>query len=142
MDNYSNAYMEKGHDREDEARDRYAFVKGVEPVQVGFIRNGMCGASPDALIGPVGMFENKNAEPHIQIERLLKGTLPPEHKAQCQGNLMVAERQWIDFQSFSRGMPSLVVRVERDEEYIAQIRAAVQTFVDELNALVAKIKGL
>ncbi len=88
------------------------------------------------------MYENKNAEPHIQIERLLKGTLPPEHKAQCQGALMCAQRSWLDFMSFCRGMPPLIVRIERDEKYIAEIKIAVQEFVDELNELVEKIRSM
>ena len=142
MTNYTNAYMDKGHEREPEARNLYAFLKDVEPVEVGFIRNGICGCSPDALVGDDGMYENKNAEPHIQIARLLKGTLPTEHKAQCHGALMVAQRSWIDFMSHSRGMPPLIVRVHRDEKYIAEIKIAVQEFVDELNELVAKIRSM
>ncbi len=142
MDNYTNANMELGHEREQEARDLYAFIKGVEVTQVGFVKNGNCGASPDGLVGDDGLWENKNAAPHIQIDRLLKGTLPPEHVAQCQGQLMVTERTWLDFMSYSRGMPPLVVRVERDEAYIDDLRVFVNHFVEELNALVAKIEAI
>ena len=142
MTNFTNAYMDKGHERESEARDLYAFLKDVEPVEVGFIRNGICGCSPDALVGDDGMFENKNAEPHIQIERLLKGTLPPEHKAQCQGALMVAQRSWIDFMSHSRGMPPLIVRVERDEQFISELKIDVADFCEELDQLVERIRSI
>ena len=142
MDHYTNAHMERGHEREAEARDLYAFLKGVEVDQVAFIRNGNCGCSPDALVGDVGMWENKDALPHIQIERLLKGDLPPEHKAQCQGALMVAQREWIDFTSYCRGMPLLLVREYRDEKYIAGLHYDIDQFVTELNELVETIRGM
>lgn len=139
MDSYSNANMERGHEREAEARKMYAFLKDVQPIQVGFIRNGNCGCSPDSQIEKSGLLEIKDAMPHIQIARLLKGELPSEHKAQCQGQLMVAEREWLDFMSHCRGIAPLIVRVERDEAYIAELRIDVNDFVDELDALVEKI---
>ncbi len=142
MEHYVNADMERGHEREAEASDLYAFLRDVEPVQVGFIRNGNCGCSPDRFISDDGLLEIKNAAPHIQIERLLNGTLPSEHKAQCQGQLMVSQRRWVDFMSNCRGLPPLIIRVERDEAYIAGLKIDVDEFVDELDALVAKIRSM
>ena len=142
MDNYTNAHMERGHEREAEARDFYAMLRDVEPAQVGFIRNGNCGSSPDSLIGDDGLLEIKDALPHIQIGRLLANQLPPEHKAQCQGQLMVSEREWVDFMSHCRGIAPLILRVPRDEEYIAALRADVDEFVGELNTLVEKIRSI
>lgn len=142
MSNWTNAYMDKGHEREAEARELYAFAKGVEVQEVGFIRAGRIGYSPDGLVGESGAWENKNCEPHIQIERLLAGKLPPEHKAQCQGGLMVSGREWIDFQSYSRGLPPLIVREYRDEEYIAALRVDIDTFIEELDALVDRIRSM
>lgn len=142
MDSYTNFSMERGKEREAEARDLYAFLKDADIQEVGFIRNGNCGCSPDSLIGNDGMFENKDAAAHIQIQRLLKGELPAEHKPQCQGGLMVAEREWIDFMSYTRGLPPLIVREYRDEDYIKGLRADVAAFVEELDALVEKIRAM
>lgn len=142
MDSYTNAYMERGKANEDEARDYYALLRDVEPTRVGFIRNGNCGASPDSLIGEDGGLEIKDCEPHIQIARLLDGGLPSEHKAQVHGNLMVSGRQYWDFMSHSRGMPPLIVRVERDEEYIAELREAVDQFAAELAQLVKWLRAM
>ncbi|KKK57479.1 hypothetical protein LCGC14_3054070, partial [marine sediment metagenome] len=64
------------------------------------------------------------------------------NKPQCQGQLMVAQRQWVDFMSHSRGLPPLIVRVERDEEYIAGLKIDVDEFVGELDELVAKIRSM
>ena len=104
--------------------------------------NGNCGASPDRLIGNKGLLEVKDAFPHIQIERLLTGTLPPEHKEQCHGQIMVAERQWCDFMSYCRGLPPLIIRVHRDADYIKELKSGIALFVSELDALVAKIEAM
>lgn len=137
---FTNAAMERGKVMEAEARDLYAFARGVEPVEVGFVRNGNAGASPDSLIGDDGGLEIKTALAHIQIERLQKGELPSEHKAQVHGNLWITERAWWDFVSYSPGLPPLIVRVERDETYIAKIAAAVDAFNSELAEVVEKVR--
>jgi hypothetical protein len=84
--------------------------------------------------------EIKTALGHIQIERLQKGTLPTEHIAQVQGGLWITGRKWWDFTSYSRGLPPLIVRVERDEEYIAKLAAAVDAFNQELDSIVQSIR--
>lgn len=139
-DTYSNAHMERGHEQEDDARRLYAFMSDAEPVQVGFLRNGRKGASPDSLIGADGGLEIKTALGHIQVERLKRGDLPSEHRAQVQGSIWVSEREWWDFCSYSPGLPPLIVRVPRDEAYIATLSAAVDAFNEELDALVASLR--
>lgn len=141
MESFSNAHMERGKEMEAEARQTYAFIHGQAPEQVGFIRNGQKGCSPDSLIGAEGMCEIKTKLPHLQIEVLLRGDCPPEHKAQCQGALWVAEREWIDFISYWPKLPLFVHRVYRDEEYIAKMSAAIDAFNVELAELVAKVRA-
>lgn len=140
MDGYTNGHMERGKIMEEEAREFYAFSRGVEPVQVGFIRNGRAGASPDSLVGDAGGLEIKTALGHIQIERLQRRELPSEHRAQVQGSLWITERQWWDFVSYSPDLPPLIIRVERDEEYIAQLANAVEAFNTELDNIVQSIR--
>lgn len=141
MDSYTNVHMERGRDMEDEARGDYAFIHDAEIVRVGFIRNGQKGASPDSLVGDKGGLEIKTAAAHIQIERLLRGELPPEHKAQVQGNLWVAEREWWDFVSYWPRLPLLKVRVTRDEPYIKTMSVEIDRFNDELAEMVERIRA-
>lgn len=141
MDNYQNGHMERGQEQEAEARDMYSFLKDVEPLRVGFIRNGDVGCSPDSLIGDKGGLEIKTALAHIQIDRLLKGELPPEYRAQVQGNIWLANRKWWDFVSYSPKLPLLVVRVPRDDGYIATLAGAVKDFNADLAALVEQIRN-
>lgn len=140
-ESFSTPHMERGKAMEDEARETYAFINGVEPYQVGFIRNGDKGASPDSLIGTDGGLEIKTALPHIQIDRLERDRLPPEHKAQVQGNLWISEREWWDFVSYWPRLPMLVTRVYRDEPYIKTMSDDIDRFNDEKAALVERIRA-
>lgn len=142
MENYSNVHMDRGKQMEDEARQSYALVHDVEPQRVGFIRNGDKGCSPDSLIGGRGMLEIKTALPHILVEHILHGEFPADHKAQCQGNLWVAEREWIDINIFWPSMPTFVRRARRDDVYIAGLDRAVTEFNEELAEIVAKLRRI
>lgn len=139
-ESFTNAHTERGHDMEGIARAEYAFITGNEPLQVGFIRNGNKGASPDSLIGTNGGLEIKTALPHIQIDRLERDRLPPEYKAQVQGNLWISEREFWDFVSYWPKMPMFTVRVYRDEEYIKAMSDEVDRFNDELAARVERLR--
>lgn len=141
-ESYSNVHMERGKIMEAEARDYYAFLRDADPVQVGFIRNGQKGCSPDSLIGDDGMVEIKSALPHILIEKLEKDEFSPEHKAQCQGALWVAEREWIDLVTYWPKLPPLIKRAHRDEIYIAQMSRAVDQFNEELGELVERVRRI
>jgi hypothetical protein len=141
MDSYSNGHMERGKEWEPDARNLYAFMHDCEPQLVGFIRNGKKGCSPDSLIGNNGGLEIKSAAAHIQVERLLNDQLPAEHRAQVQGNLWIAEREWWDFASYCPSLPLFVVREYRDEEYISKLSSAVDQFSDELAAIVERVRA-
>lgn len=139
---YSNAHMERGKAMEADARALYAFVHDEPLRQVGFIRNGDKGCSPDSLAGTAGMVEVKTALPHILIEALMADRAPTEHAAQCQGGLWVAEREWIDLVIYWPKMPLFVKRAYRDEPYIATLSKAVSLFNEELAELEAKVRAM
>lgn len=138
MDSFSNVHTERGHAMEPEARQFYAFMQDVEPELVGFITNGPKGCSPDSLIGDDGMLEIKTKLPHLMIAAHEHGGFPSEHVAQCQGQLWVAEREWVDLICYWPRMQPLIVRAYRDDVFIKQLSDAVDQFNDELAALVAK----
>lgn len=133
-----NEHTERGHAMEDEARQAYAFQTDADPLPVGFMRRGRAGASPDSLIGDSGLLEIKTKLPHLQLDVLEQGRLPPEHVAQVQGQLWVSGRDFCDFVSYWPRLPLFVTRVERDEKYIEALAQAVADFNGELDAIVAK----
>jgi hypothetical protein len=138
-ENFTNAHMQRGHDMEDEARKFYSFMTDEAPELVGFIKSGRKGCSPDSLIGTNGALEIKTKAPHVLIEAITRGDFPPEHKAQVQGILWIAEREWCDLFAYWPKMPPFMWRAKRDEEYIANLSGEVDRFNDELDALVEKI---
>lgn len=141
QEGYSNGHMERGKAMEAEARNLYAFLQDADIHHVGFIRNGDAGCSPDGLIGKDGMSEVKTKLPHLHIECLFRDDFPPEHKAQCQGGLWVAEREWIDLIVYWPKMPLIVKRAYRDEPYIKNLAAEVERFNADLTDVVARVRG-
>lgn len=137
-----NAHTERGHEQEPDARKLYAFMRDTDPQQVGFLRRGPVGCSPDSLIGDEGLLEIKTRLPHLQIELLEAGVMPPEHKAQVQGQLWISGRKWLDFMSYCPGLPPFICRVERDPPYMGDIARALRDFIVELDALTARIRSM
>lgn len=142
QEGYSNAHMERGKAMEDDARNAYEFQTGNECARVGFVRNGLAGASPDSLIGDDGILEIKTKLPHLQLEVLLSGEVPSEHIDQIQGQLFITGRQWCDFVSYWPGLPLFVKRVYPDLDHMARISCAVKAFVEEMNELKARIEAI
>ncbi len=139
-ESYSNAAMERGHEMEPQARANYAFIRGVDPVEVGFVTNGRFGCSPDALIGYDGGLEIKSTAPHILIDITLRDRVPPEHKAQIQGGMWVCERGWWDFVAFWPGLAPYVTRIPRDDEYIKELETEANRFIAELDEIVGTMR--
>jgi len=139
---FTNPHTERGHRLEGEARDLYALLTDREPKPVGFMRRGDAGASPDSLIDDNGVLEIKTKLAHLQLDCLLRGRLPPEHKAQCQGQLWISGREWVDFISYWPRLPLFRVRVFRDEAYIETLAKAVDEFNAELAELQTRIAAL
>lgn len=140
LETFSNGHMDRGRVLEDEARNAYAFMTDTCPERVGFIRNGNKGCSPDSLIGSDGMLEIKTKLPDLLLDAILKDSFPPAHRAQCQGALWVAEREWIDIAIYWPGLPLFVKRATRDEDYIKRISDAVDAFYEEIAEVVMKIR--
>ena len=140
-ENYTNPYMERGKALEDEARKYYALMTDTDPVQVGFVRNGGIGCSPDALVGDDGILEIKTISPHLLIPILKADKFPPEHRPQCQGGLLVTERQYVDLILYYPGFPAFIKREYRVDAYLAGLRQAIGEFQAELDALVAWLEN-
>lgn len=137
-----NEHTERGHALEQEIRDLYESTTDLPVTQIGFMRRGRIGCSPDAAVGDDGLFEAKSCLPHIQIARLESGGLPSEHVAQVQGQLLVSGRHWVDYRSYSPGLPQLRVRVVRDLAYLSTLNTELQIFIRELDQLVEKIRRM
>lgn len=126
VENFTNRAIRWGEHCEKEARAWYTLETGREVQKVGFIENDRFGCSPDGLVGmrldEVGNFasaegaiELKCPQAETQVRYVRKGVLPFEYRAQVHGHLIVTGLPWVDFLSFSPGIPPLLVRVEPDD---------------------------
>lgn len=139
-ESFSNAHTERGKLMEPEARAAYAFLRDAAPVQVGFIHNEIAGASPDSLLGDKGILELKTKLPDLLVECIMSGEFPAEHKAQCQGCLWIAEREFVDIAVYFPRMPLFVSRAYRDEFFIGTLVKEIKAFNQELVDIVAKLR--
>ncbi len=123
--------MLRGMDEEITAVELYS--KKYAPIErVGFITNDKwgftLGYSPDALVGSDGLVECKSRRQKYQIQTIVDGVVPPEYMIQIQTGLLVSERKWLDFISYSGGLPMFVLRVEPISEYQEAIVSAATAF--------------
>lgn len=138
QETYTSHHMQRGREQEAEALDYYAWLTETELERVGFVFDPLsrCGCSPDALIGKDGMVEVKTRVAALQVELLALGGIPSEHRAQIQGSMWVANRQWCDFVAYSPGLPLHIVREPRDDDYIAALAEEIARFQSELDDVV------
>jgi len=133
--------MQRGTSLEPMAREFYELASGNDVNEVGFCKHDtlQCGVSPDGLIGQDGGLEIKCPAPHTHIAYLRAGVLPTKYKQQVMGCMWITDRQWWDFVSYHESMPALIVRVERDDDYIKlladEVSKAVETIQSEVNRL-------
>jgi len=139
---YQSREMKEGNRREEESRLVYAMIKEAEVRQVGFCLSdcGRYGCSPDGLVGEDGLIELKNRTGKVAIEHLLENKLPPSVIPQVQGQLFVTGRQWCDYVSYYTGLPTLIIRVERDEEYLAVLGGLLESFFCKLEEICTTIR--
>jgi len=139
--------MLRGIEFEDEARKYYEFDEEVDVVCAGFIfadERRRYGVSPDGLIGKNGGIEIKCPTLPIHIQYIDENKLPNLYFQQVQGQLMVSDREWVDFFSYypDIDVPNFKLRVYRDESFIEKLRAELEIFVEELDKLVEKLRAM
>jgi putative phage-type endonuclease len=148
-ESYTNAAMAWGVEKEPEARRLYAFEYDCDVRKVGFLdhpRVKMSGASPDGLVGEDGLLEVKCPITATHIDTVLGRTIPAKYAAQIQWQLAVTSRLWCDFVSYDPRLPAdlrlFVRRVDRDEQVIGELEREVSGFLAEVDATLAKLRGL
>lgn len=146
---FKSAAMQRGTELEAEARAMYEMRTGVLVTEVGFINHpsiNMSGASPDGLIDDYGLVEFKVPNSATHLEYLQLATAPAKYRPQVQWQMACTGRQWCDFASYDPRFPERlrlhVVRVPRDDAYIADLEAEVEVFLAEVAAIVKQIESM
>ena len=131
LDGDATDYMERGQQLEAEAVRYYEMARGMDTEAVGFctLDDGSAGCSPDRLVGSDGGLEIKCPTPGVHVQYLLGlEAVTDRYRAQVQGGLWITGRRWWDTLSYHPEMQPALIRVERDEEFIAALERAVRAF--------------
>lgn len=136
-------------DLEPDARAAYEFYHDCVVDVVGFIEHPRipdAGASPDGLVGAGGGIEIKCCDAEMHLEIVTADAIDPNYIYQCHFNMACTDRLWWDFVAFNPEMPEELKlhtkRIDRDENMIATIDAAVIEFLAEVDQKVAQVRGL
>ncbi len=146
---FQSAEMRWGTEQEPYARIAYEARTGNIVEQIAFVRHPdptlLAGASPDGFVGQDGQVEIKCPNTATHIDTLLKG-MSPDHVPQLQGNLWMSGRRWIDFVSYDPRLPErmqlYILRVRRDDVYIANLEREVRKFLIEVNVTIADLEAV
>lgn len=146
---YMNEAMQHGVDTEPEARMAYESAKNVLVDELGFCDHSIIanfGVSPDGLVGEDGLIEIKCPNSKTHIDTLLSKKAPNKYIPQMMAQMACTGRKWCDFVSFDPRLPEdlqlFVVRIDRDDQYIANLEKEVSAFLAEVDETVIKLKGL
>jgi putative phage-type endonuclease len=154
-DSFVNQAMLDGIERESAARELYMQTKGVSVTEVGFfdhpvIKNS--GASPDGAVNAeedgkyAGLIEIKCPIETTHTNTLMSKSVPSKYMPQIQWQMASVSPnvKWVDFISYNPNFPDtmqlFVARVERDNDYIAELETEVIKFLEEVEQTILKLK--
>ena len=137
--------MQWGTDTEPTARERYSDVAGATVKECGMIPHptiNNSGASPDGLVGRVGLLEIKCPRTTTMVDTVLSGEIPARYQAQMNWQLACTKRKWCDFVMFDPRLPEhsqiWIKRHHRDDEVIAQLEDEVAGFLIEVESMTSR----
>lgn len=139
FDGFDTFHMKRGRDLEPEAADVFSFQKDLVCREIGFVTNDdiTVGCSPDRLTEDSGL-EIKCPMHTTHIKYLLDykndGAMPSEYYAQVQGTMWLMDFQDYWFMSYHPDLPNLIIKVQRDDDYIASLATAVDKLLQDLES--------
>lgn len=146
LEDVQTEWMIRGQETEDAAIAAAEFMLEVETERVGFVTtsDGKIGASPDRMYpGGKRGIETKCPSPsvHVAYMRGNRDALDEKYRCQLAGQMWVCEFEGVDVISYHPLLPTVHIRVDRDdkmEEFISNLSRAVRQFSENLEA--AKIE--
>ena len=143
---FKNDVMARGNELEALAKEAYQeeTFNVVEQITMFKSDCGNFGYSPDGLVGNDGLVEIKCPLATTHFKYLIDNKMPSEYWQQVQGGLWVSQRKWIDFVSFNsyfKDKKLFIIRVERNEEFIAKLSELTNKVILLKNQLLNKLEG-
>jgi len=142
---FQSIHMEKGLQRENEARTLFELIYDVNIQQVALVYKDAqkkFHVSPDGLIGDNAGIEVKCPMMKTHVKYLLENRLPTDYFSQVQMSLYVCEREFWYFMSYCPGLLPLILKIERDNVFIGKLEAELEKFVEKLIFIIKKLKEM
>lgn len=132
-------FAQRGDMLEAEAVPWYEMQKDVSVSRDGFYFDPdlLIGASPDGVT-PDGGLEIKSLAPAKHL-RMLTDPDTTEYMAQVQGCMWLCERDRWDLLYYHPSLPSKIITIERDEEYIGKLTAAIAALSEAIGGMMGKL---
>jgi putative phage-type endonuclease len=145
---FETAAMRWGTETEPQAIALYGLMTGEDIEAVGYVPHptiATAGASPDGLVGPVGLVEVKCPTTKTHLMYLLsRPAVPERYMTQMQWQMACAGRAWCDFVSFDPRLPPeyqmMVTRIHRHQAVIDALEAQVLEAEAEISSLMEVLK--
>lgn len=145
---YINAAMQRGTEKEPDARAAYELATDADVELIGFVHHPTiesAGCSPDGLVGSDGLVEIKAPNTATHIDTLLSGSVADKYNKQVQFQMAVTGRKWCDFVSYDDRLPGsmriFIKRVERDDKLISEIETEIGLFLAEMRAKIDLLRA-
>ena len=139
-ESFTNEWMQRGIELEDEARIDYEVRTANIVTEVGFMSlDSWTGVSPDGLVNDVGMVEIKCPKFSTLIDYHLKDKIPNNYYWQMQGQMWVAGREWNDFFAYHPKLKPFIKRVERNDSDIEKLKSEVEIAIEEVKQRIKKL---
>ena len=139
FEGFDTFHMKRGRELEPQAADVFSFQTDLPCREVGFVTDDKeaVGCSPDRLVGDIGL-EIKCPMHTTQVKYLIdyhsKNEMPPEYYAQVQGTMWIMDLPEYWFMSYHPDLPNLIMKVPRDDKYIAGLQAAIEKLLEDLES--------
>jgi hypothetical protein len=145
---YVSRDMQRGIDREADARAAYEAATGLLVEPIGFVAHAdlLAGCSPDGVADNEGLIEIKCPKSATHAATLRARAVPPEYVGQVVHNLWITGAPWLDFVSFDDRWPAplqlVIVRYPARLAELASYELNARRFLDEVEREAAAIVAL
>lgn len=146
---FENWQMREGRTQEPFARNAYEAATGNIVDEVGALGtdDGMFLYSPDGTVGKDGLIEIKSLFSADRIVQIIADKDYSDFTDQCMFGLWLTGRQWIDLVLWcpaleSIGVQMTVIRIERDDDAIAEMEADLMRFAVLVRENESKLRRL
>ena len=141
VEHYVTPDMERGTELEPEARESYEMETFNKVKEIGCyeLDEWVC-CSPDGIIGEDGMLEIKCPKWNTHLSYKLNGGIPDNYVWQMQGQMLIADKKWVDFYSYHPELEPHLFRFERDDKITTQIRQKLDKAIQEVQNRITKLK--